>query len=202
MITDCGGPGAGTSRSREPPWCSPRDTLATERDGSAVCGIRARNSAFKKIAVEPLPVGPLFHRGARVVLSRYKATTRSQSCLLARSSNHREVWVEPKGLGFLSCVLTIAGGMKFTLFVRMDHLVDWSYQEGVVLSRTIPANRSISAKASVDRAKPAICRHFKTGHFQAAGSRPIEFYRTLSPECKSMWTFVRQLRGPHFSTCA
>jgi hypothetical protein len=50
----------------------------------------------------------------------------------------------------------------------------------------------------------------KTGHlstlqnrpFPVSGSRPIEFYRTLSPDCKSVWTFVRQLRGPHFSTCA
>jgi hypothetical protein len=29
-----------------------------------------------------------------------------------------------------------------------------------------------------------------------------EFYRTLSPDGKSVWSFVRQLRGPHFSTCA
>ena len=50
----------------------------------------------------------------------------------------------------------------------------------------------------------------KTGHsstlqnrpFPVSGSRPIEFYRTLSPDCKSVCTFVRQLRGPHFSTCA
>src|SRR5688572_2864451 len=48
---------------------------------------------------------------------------------------------------------------------------------------------------SVDRAKPAIRRHFETGHFQCAGSRPSEFYRTCSPDCKSVWTFVRQLRG-------
>jgi serine/threonine protein kinase len=60
----------------------------------------------------------------------------------------------------------------------------------------------IIEQPSVDRAKPAICRHFKTGHFEWAGSRPSEFYRTMSPDCKSVWTFVRQLRGPHFSTCA
>jgi hypothetical protein len=45
----------------------------------------------------------------------------------------------------------------------------------------------------VDTSKPAI-----------AGERieASEFYRTLSPDCNSVWTFVRQLRGPHFSTCA
>jgi hypothetical protein len=45
----------------------------------------------------------------------------------------------------------------------------------------------------VDTSKPAI-----------SGERieASEFYRTLSPDCKSVWTFVRQLRGPHFSTCA
>jgi hypothetical protein len=45
----------------------------------------------------------------------------------------------------------------------------------------------------VDTSKPAI-----------SGERikASEFYRTVSPDCKSVWTFVRQLRGPHFSTCA
>jgi hypothetical protein len=50
----------------------------------------------------------------------------------------------------------------------------------------------------------------KTGHSSTLQNRPFpvsgieasEFYRTLSPDCKSVWTFVRQLRGPHFSTCA
>ena len=45
----------------------------------------------------------------------------------------------------------------------------------------------------IDTSKPAI-----------SGERleASEFYRTLSPDCKSVWTFVRQLGGPHFSTCA
>jgi hypothetical protein len=45
----------------------------------------------------------------------------------------------------------------------------------------------------VDTSKPAI-----------SGERPrrIEFYLMPSPDCKSVWTFVRQLRGPHLSTCA
>jgi hypothetical protein len=50
----------------------------------------------------------------------------------------------------------------------------------------------------------------KTGHSSTLQNRPFpvsgieasEFYRTLSPDCKSVWTFVRQLRGRHFSTCA
>ena len=50
----------------------------------------------------------------------------------------------------------------------------------------------------------------KPGHLSTLLNRPFpvsgieasEFYRTLSPDCKSVWTFVRQLRGPHFSTCA
>ncbi len=45
----------------------------------------------------------------------------------------------------------------------------------------------------VDTSKPAISDE----RIEAS-----EFYRTLSPDCKSVWTFVRQLRGPHFSTCA
>jgi signal transduction histidine kinase len=46
----------------------------------------------------------------------------------------------------------------------------------------------------VDTSKPAISGERDRGR--------IEFYRTPSPVCKSVWTFVRQLRGPHFSTCA
>jgi hypothetical protein len=44
----------------------------------------------------------------------------------------------------------------------------------------------------VDRSKPAISR--------AAETR--EFYFVTGSVCKSVCTFVRQLRGPHFSTCA
>jgi hypothetical protein len=50
----------------------------------------------------------------------------------------------------------------------------------------------------------------KTGHLSTLQNRPFpvsgrgrfEFYRTPFPDCKSVWTFVRQLRGPHFITCA
>ena len=41
-----------------------------------------------------------------------------------------------------------------------------------------------------------------TRPFPVSGIEASEFYRTLSPDCKSVWTLVRQLRGPHFSTCA
>ncbi len=53
----------------------------------------------------------------------------------------------------------------------------------------------------VDGSKPAICGHRKTGHF----GRPetaVEFYFMTSCVRKVVWTLVRQLRGPHLSTCA
>lgn len=58
--------------------------------------------------------------------------------------------------------------------------------------------------------RPVLGGQGKSGHLltpqtrplRPSGSRPCEFYRTESPEGKSVWTFVRQLRGPHFSTCA
>jgi hypothetical protein len=56
-------------------------------------------------------------------------------------------------------------------------------------------------KPSGDRAKPAISRHFKTGHFRLA-AETSEFYFVPSSGRKSVCIFVRQLRGPHFSTCA
>jgi hypothetical protein len=39
-------------------------------------------------------------------------------------------------------------------------------------------------------------RHFLTG------AETSEFYCGASSGRKSVWTFVRQLRGPHFSTAA
>ena len=44
----------------------------------------------------------------------------------------------------------------------------------------------------IDRAKPAICPAAETS----------EFYFVASSVRKSVWTLVRQLRGPHLSTCA
>jgi len=58
---------------------------------------------------------------------------------------------------------------------------------------------SFRAVPSVDRSKAAICRHFKTGHFRLA-AETSEFYFVPSSVRKSVCTFVRQLRGPHFST--
>ena len=55
---------------------------------------------------------------------------------------------------------------------------------------------------SVDTLNPATDRHRKTGHHTREPSRPMEFYCVDSSVRKSVWTLVRQLRGPHFSTCA
>jgi hypothetical protein len=49
----------------------------------------------------------------------------------------------------------------------------------------------------------------KSGHLWTGQTRPfrqagetVEFYPSGSSVRKSVCTFVRQLRGPHFSTCA
>ena len=54
---------------------------------------------------------------------------------------------------------------------------------------------------SVDTSKPAICRQVKTGHHGVAAETG-EFYFVASSGRKSVWTLVRQLRGPHLSTWA
>ena len=51
----------------------------------------------------------------------------------------------------------------------------------------------------MDSAKAATDRHFKTGHHTLA-AETNEFYFVASSVRKSVWIFVRQLRGPHFST--
>ena len=54
---------------------------------------------------------------------------------------------------------------------------------------------------SVDSSNPAINRHFKSRHLWAA-TETMEFYFVASSVRKSVWTLVRQLRGPHLSTWA
>jgi hypothetical protein len=54
---------------------------------------------------------------------------------------------------------------------------------------------------SVDTSKPAICGQAKTGNFLGP-AKTGEFYFVPSSGRKSVWTLVRQLRGPHLSTCA
>ena len=58
---------------------------------------------------------------------------------------------------------------------------------GRVLPRWTPQNRPF-----VDTANPAI----------SASRDGVEFYRTAPSDRKVVVTFVRQLRGPHLSTCA
>ena len=54
--------------------------------------------------------------------------------------------------------------------------------------------------AAVDGSKPAIYRRFKSRI--SGGDRDREFYFVASSVRKSVCTLVRQLRGPHFRTCA
>jgi hypothetical protein len=55
-------------------------------------------------------------------------------------------------------------------------------------------------RPSVDGSKPAIYGQGKTGNLAAAETS--EFYFVPSSVRKSVCTLVRQLRGPHLSTCA
>ena len=54
---------------------------------------------------------------------------------------------------------------------------------------------------SVDTSNPAICGQVKTGHCRRR-PRLREFYFAAASVRKSVWSFVRQLRGPHLRTCA
>ena len=54
---------------------------------------------------------------------------------------------------------------------------------------------------SVDSGKPPTDRRFKTGHHERA-AETSEFYFVPLSVRKSVCSFVRQLRGPHLSTCA
>ena len=64
-----------------------------------------------------------------------------------------------------------------------------------------PGRRAGAEYASVDGSNPAISGHRKSGHFRRPETG-VEFYLTAPCVGKVVWTLVRQLRGPHFSTCA
>ena len=60
-----------------------------------------------------------------------------------------------------------------------------------------------------DGETPTLSERVKSGHLWTPQIRPfrrpetgVEFYFTASCVCKVVWILVRQLRGPHFSTCA
>ena len=55
------------------------------------------------------------------------------------------------------------------------------------------------ALPSVDGSNPAISGHRKSGHFRRPETG-VEFYLTAPCVGKVVWTLVRQLRGPHFSS--
>ena len=61
--------------------------------------------------------------------------------------------------------------------------------------------RAGAAVSSVDTSKAAIYRRGKTGHFVDA-TETVEFYFGSPSVRKGGRTFVRQLFGPHLSTCA
>ena len=61
--------------------------------------------------------------------------------------------------------------------------------------------RLVMPASSVDGSNPAISGHRKSGHFRRPETG-VEFYLTAPCVGKVVWTLVRQLRGPHFSTCA
>ena len=56
-------------------------------------------------------------------------------------------------------------------------------------------------RPSVDGSNPAISGHRKPGHIRRPETG-VEFYFIGSCSRKDVWTLVRQLRGPHLSTCA
>ena len=68
-------------------------------------------------------------------------------------------------------------------------------------SRGAPLVVSVVDGPSVDGSNPAISGHRKSGHFRRPETG-VEFYLTAPCVGKVVWTLVRQLRGPHFSTCA
>ena len=77
---------------------------------------------------------------------------------------------------------------------------------------TLPAETLDAKLASLPEGvsvSDRLSERVKSGHLWTPQIRPfrrpetgVEFYFTASCVCKVVWILVRQLRGPHFSTCA
>ena len=68
-------------------------------------------------------------------------------------------------------------------------------------SPAFKAKVALAALASVDTSNPAIAGHGKTGH-HTARVRDAGRVSHDHSACKSVRSFVRQLRGPHLRMCA
>jgi hypothetical protein len=67
--------------------------------------------------------------------------------------------------------------------------------------RCVDGSSGRGPPTSVDSSKPAIDRHFKTGH-HGRGGRDQWSSTSWPPRCASPSTVVRQLRGPNLRMCA
>ena len=91
-----------------------------------------------------------------------------------------------------------AGGLPPDVLLKYAiHALSAAHAQGITHRDLKPSN----VMTSVDVSKPAISRQGKTGIFSGRRDQ-VEFYFVGSPVRKSVWTFVRQLRCPHLSTCA
>ena len=85
-----------------------------------------------------------------------------------------------------------------------DQFHDPEFRTLVLAARAVIAERVHRGVAT-----PPLSERVKSGHLWTPQIRPfrrpetgVEFYFTASCVCKVVWILVRQLRGPHFSTCA
>jgi hypothetical protein len=126
---------------------------------------------------------------------------------------------QPDNKRFLSNTVVLDGGRlppAATIRVRTPHR---AYRCAQVSGRAMGSHNRSSGRetdagrgsrttfssyrrtSSVDTLKPAIDRQGKTGHHRRA-TETTGFYFATAPARKSVATFVRQLRGPHFRTWA
>ena len=101
-------------------------------------------------------------------------------------------------LGVLTAKLVEAQMMR----LNIHRSIEGTLEEGLeIAGPSLSLIAFCEVPASVDTLKPAIERQGKTGHHRRA-TETMWFYCATASGRKSAATFVRQLRGPHFSTCA
>ena len=76
-------------------------------------------------------------------------------------------------------------------------------------NRTINMDVGVLLRVLKAAGRSRLGGHFRSGHLWTVQNRPLgpaaetgEFYFAAASARKSVWSFVRQLRGPHLSTCA
>jgi hypothetical protein len=95
-------------------------------------------------------------------------------------------------------------------FTDRSGIVHLPFEDAIAIAKGFAGAEPSTVLISIEATeRSCLGGHFKSGHSWTVQNRPLppaaetgEFYFAAASVRKSVWSFVRQLRGPHLSTCA